>query len=73
MNKNKLTMISEEFEVETSNGKVDRVTGITVLVNGQFKDVLESLMQVNNIESHKELLKEVIFRGVSSMIDDYKD
>lgn len=69
MNKDKVIMFSDDFEVETSNGDLEKVEGVTILISGQFKDVLEILTEKNNLDN-KELIKEALFNGISSMIQE---
>ena len=71
MENNKVTILSEEFENDKTGEKVQ---GITIIVDGKFKEVVDLLMEKNHsYEDYTEIIKDVIFKGINSMILEQKN
>ena len=71
MENNKVTILSEEFENDKTGEKVQ---GITIIVDGKFKEVVDFLMEKNHsYEDYTEIIKDVIFKGINSMILEQKN
>ncbi|TRW21018.1 hypothetical protein FL857_12280 [Criibacterium bergeronii] len=63
---NVITMMSEEFE---NNKTGEKVEGITIIVDGKFKQVLDKIISKDgNYENYTEILKDAIFDGINNII-----
>lgn len=63
---NVITMMSEEFENDKTGEKVE---GITIIVDGKFKQVLDKIISKDgNYENYTEILKDAIFDGINNII-----
>lgn len=71
MENNKVTILSEEFENDKTGEKVQ---GITIIVDGKFKEVVDLLMEKkHSYEDYTEIIKDAIFKGINSMILEQKN
>ncbi len=71
MSNNKLTILSEKFENEKSGKAVD---GLTLIVDGKIKDMFDIIiMNEDTLENYSEVLREIIFNGMESYIEKYKN
>lgn len=53
-----VTMLNEEFEIE----------GITIIVDGQFKQVLDIIKaKSDSYQNYTEIIRDALFEGVNSM------
>ena len=70
MDNNTVTFLNEEFE----NGKTDeKVQGITIIVDGKLKEVLDLLMKNNpDYKNYTEIVRDAFFDGINSMIREHK-
>ncbi|MCY8265055.1 hypothetical protein [Bacillus haynesii] len=66
MNSNDMvTMLNEEFENDQTGEKVE---GITIIVDGQFKQVLDIIKaKSDSYENYTEIIRDALFEGVNSM------
>ena len=63
MENNKVTILSEEFENDKTGEKVQ---GITIIVDGKFKEVVDLLMEKNHsYEDYTEIIKDAIFKEIT--------
>ena len=63
---NKMRIMSEEFE-NTNTG--EKVTGITVLIDGKLKQVFDVMIKKSGGEkSYLEMLQEVLVMGIDEYI-----
>ena len=67
---NTITILNEEFE----NDKTDeKVQGITIIVEGKLKEVLDLLMKNNpDYKNYTEIVRDAFFNGINSMIREHK-
>lgn len=69
MNENVITILNEEFENDKTGEKVQ---GITIIVDGKLKEVVDLLMKNNsNYNNYTEIVRDAFFNGINSMIMDY--
>lgn len=70
MDNNTVTILNEEFENDKTGEKVQ---GITIIVDGKLKDVLDLLMKNNaSYRNYTEIVRDAFFKGINSMIAEYK-
>lgn len=70
MEKNTVTIMREEFENEQTGEKVE---GITIILDGKFKQVIDLLVERNpSYNNSVEVIKEALFEGINVMIDKTK-
>lgn len=67
---NKLVMFIEEYENEKSG---EKVPGVTVLIDGKFKQTLDVIMQKEgSYNDYTEIIRDLLFTGVNSFISKYR-
>ena len=60
-----VTMLNEEFENDQTGEKVE---GITIIIDGQFKQVLDIIKaKSDSYENYTEIIRDAVFEGVNSM------
>ncbi|KFM90817.1 hypothetical protein ACWTIN_14200 [Bacillus paralicheniformis] len=60
-----VTMLNEEFVNDQTGEKVE---GITIIVDGQFKQVLDIIKaKSDSYENYTEIIRDAVFEGVNSM------
>ena len=70
MDNNTVTILNEEFENDKTGEKVQ---GITIIVEGKLKVVLDLLMKNNpNYKNYTEIVRDAFFNGINSMIREHK-
>lgn len=70
MEKNTVTIMREEFENEQTGEKVE---GITIILDGKFKQVIDLLVEKNpSYNNSVEVIKDALFEGINVMIDKTK-
>lgn len=70
MDNNTVTILNEEFENDKTGEKVQ---GITIIVDGKLKEVLDLLMKNNpDYKNYTEIVRDAFFDGVNSMIREHK-
>ena len=66
MDNNTVTILNEEFENDKTGEKVQ---GITIIVDGKLKEVLDLLMKNNpDYKNYTEIVRDAFFDGINSMI-----
>lgn len=70
MDNNTVTFLNEEFENDKTGEKVQ---GITIIVDGKLKEVLDLLMKNNpDYKNYTEIVRDAFFDGINSMIREHK-
>lgn len=70
MDNNTVTILNEEFENDKTGEKVQ---GITIIVDGKLKEVLDLLMKNNHdYKNYTEIVRDAFFNGINSMIREHK-
>lgn len=70
MDNNTVTILNEEFENDKTGEKVQ---GITIIVDGKLKEVLDLLMKNNpDYKNYTEIVRDTFFDGINSMIKEHK-
>ena len=70
MDNNTVTILNEEFENDKTGEKVQ---GITIIVDGKLKEVLDLLMKNNpDYKNYTEIDRDAFFDGINSMIREHK-
>lgn len=70
MDNNTVTILNEEFENDKTGEKVQ---GITIIVDGKLKEVLDLLMKNNlDYKNYTEIVRDAFFNGINSMIREHK-
>lgn len=70
MDNNTVTILNEEFENDKTGEKVQ---GITIIVDGKLKEVLNLLMKNNpDYKNYTEIVRDAFFDGINSMIREHK-
>ena len=70
MDNNTVTILNEEFENDKTGEKVQ---GITIIVDGKLKEVLDLLMKNNpDYKNYTEIVRDAFFNGINSMIIEHK-
>ncbi|MBQ6462178.1 MAG: hypothetical protein IJJ59_02500 [Pseudobutyrivibrio sp.] len=70
MENNTVTILNEEFENDKTGEKVQ---GITVIVDGKLKEVIDLLMEKNpNYKDYTEIVRDAFFNGINQMISESK-
>ena len=70
MDNNTVTILNEEFENDKTGEKVQ---GITIIVDGKLKEVLDLLMKNNpDYKNYTEIVRDAFFDGTNSMIREHK-
>lgn len=68
---NKIVMFTEEYENEKSG---DKVPGVTILIDGKFKQVLDVIMKKEGkYHDYTEVVRDVLFMGVNEYISNRGD
>lgn len=61
-----VTILNEEFENDKTGEKVQ---GITIIVDGKLKEVVDLLMKNNpSYKNYTEIVRDAFFKGINSMI-----
>ena len=62
----KITIINEEFQNEKTG---ESVQGITIIIDGKLKEVMDKLLRENSkIRNYNELVRDALIYGINSMI-----
>lgn len=70
MDNNTVTILNEEFENDKTGEKVQ---GITIIVDGKLKEVLDLFMKNNpDYKNYTEIVRDAFFDGINSMIREHK-
>lgn len=70
MDNNTVTILNEEFENDKTGEKVQ---GITIIVDGKLKEVVDLLMKNNpSYKNYTEIVRDAFFYGINSMIVECK-
>lgn len=67
---NKLRLLNEKF-INDETG--EEVEGITIMIDGQFKQVLDILMaNSRDYANYHEIIRDIIFSGTSQLMESMK-
>ncbi|MFK4474791.1 hypothetical protein ABH897_004559 [Paenibacillus sp. RC73] len=67
---NKLNLLSEKF-VNSESGQ--EVEGITIMIDGKFKQALDIIMDnIDEYSSYTEIMRDIIFSGTSQIVESIK-
>ena len=67
----KVTIISEDFENEKT-GEISQ--GITIIIDGKVKEVLDLLLQKNpGYNNYSEVVRDAFFSGINQMIKESRE
>lgn len=70
MDNNTVTILNEEYENDKTGEKVQ---GITIIVDGKLKEVVDLLMKNNpRYKNYTEIVRDAFFNGINSMIVECK-
>lgn len=70
MDNNTVTILNEEFENDKTGEKVQ---GITIIVDGKLKEVVDLLMKNNpGYKNYTEIVRDAFFNGIDLMIEESK-
>ncbi|GGA17526.1 hypothetical protein GCM10008018_72170 [Paenibacillus marchantiophytorum] len=69
MTENKITIIKDVFKNEKNGVLTD---GITIIIDGQLKQVLDIISSKESFGDYTETVKEVLFTGINQYIEKYK-
>ncbi|MBE5880481.1 MAG: hypothetical protein E7288_10995 [Lachnospiraceae bacterium] len=70
MDNNTVTILNEEFENDKTGEKVQ---GITIIVDGKLKEVVDLLMKNNpGYKNYTEIVRDAFFNGINLMIEESK-
>lgn len=69
MTENYVTIMTEEFEKGDSG---ETVQGVTFIIDGKFKEVLDLLIKQNagKYSDYKDIIKDALFNGINEMINE---
>lgn len=71
MDNSTVTILNEEFENDKTGEKVQ---GITIIVDGKLKEVVDLLMKSNpSYNNYTEIVRDAFFKGINSMIVEHKN
>lgn len=66
MDNSKVTILNEEFQNDKTGEKVQ---GITIIIDGKLKEVLDVFMKNNSdYKSYAEIVQDAFFKGINIMI-----
>ncbi|MGR5912765.1 hypothetical protein ACT7DG_25460 [Bacillus cereus] len=65
MEENKVVMIKETFKNEETG---EPTPGVTIILDGNLREVLEIIMEKEGYSDYPEALKEVIFEGIHHFV-----
>lgn len=67
---NKLRLLNEKF-INDETG--EEIEGITIMIDGQFKQVLDILMaNSEDYSKYYEIIRDIIFSGTSQLMESMK-
>lgn len=70
MHHNTVTILNEKFENDKTGTEV---LGITIIVDGKLKEVLDLLMKNNpRYTNYTEIVRDAFFNGLNSMIMEHR-
>ncbi|NPC91541.1 hypothetical protein HOO54_04590 [Bacillus sp. WMMC1349] len=67
MEQNKLVIMNEKFKKE---GSEEEIEGLTIMVDGIMKQVFDIIKFNKNYDTYTEVLRDVIFAGVKTIVHD---
>lgn len=71
MENNTVTILNEEFENDKTGEKVQ---GITIIVDGKLREVLDLLIEKNSsYKNYTEIVRDAVFKGINTMIEEQKN
>ncbi len=69
MSESMLTVLSDEFE-NKETGEVN--TGITVIIDGVLKKVLDTLLAKSEYEDYSAIITIALMKGINQLVDETK-
>ncbi|PNP88471.1 hypothetical protein BMT55_14710 [Listeria newyorkensis] len=64
-----LTILNENYKKQ---GTEEEIEGLTVLLDGTIKQVFDKIRVEKNYKDNNEVLRDIIFAGVNSIIETKK-
>ena len=62
---NKVSIMQEMFKKEGSD---ELVPAVTIILDGQIRNIIDALTEQNGYESYPEATSDILFKGIESMI-----
>ena len=62
---NKVSIMQEMFKKEGSD---ELVPAVTIILDGQIRNIIDALSEQNGYEGYPEAISEILFKGIESMI-----
>lgn len=62
---NKVSIMQEMFKKEGSD---ELVPAVTIILDGQIRNIIDALTEQNGYEGYPEAISEILFKGIESMI-----
>ncbi|KGL46539.1 MULTISPECIES: hypothetical protein [Listeriaceae] len=69
MSNDMLTILNENYKKQ---GTEEEIEGLTVLLDGTIKQVFDKIRVEKNYKDNNEVLRDIIFAGVNSIIETKK-
>ena len=62
---NKVSIMQEMFKKEGSD---ELVPAVTIILDGQIRNIIDALSEQNGYEGYPEGVSEILFKGIEGMI-----
>ena len=65
MEKDKLTILNEKFQKESSD---EEITGLTVMLDGTIKQAFDIIAHIRGYDTYQEVMRDIVFEGVEAIL-----